>query len=74
MLGEMMASQLLHVMSGEVLGGGDPADLDFTGHPELGEYLIEKIFKPGRSMRWDDLLVSATGESLNPDYFAGQFL
>jgi len=73
-LGELMASQLLDHMARTVLKTDDPAGIDGVGRAELGHYLKEKIFKPGNSLRWDQLLIQATGESLNPKYFAEQFV
>jgi len=74
MLGELMASQLLDHVGKTVLKTDDPAGIDGVGRAELGHYLKEKIFKPGLSLRWDQLLIQATGESLNPKYFAEQFV
>jgi peptidyl-dipeptidase A len=74
MLGEMMASQLLDYAAKKIIKNGDPAGVDGIGQPELGRYLKEKIFEPGKSLRWDRLLIQATGESLNPKYFAEQFV
>ena len=69
-----VAGQLLNHMAKKILKTKDPAGLDLIGQPELGRYLKEKIFKPGKSLRWDQLLIQATGESLNPKYFAEQFV
>jgi peptidyl-dipeptidase A len=74
MLGELMASQILDHMSKTVLKTDDPVGIDGVERAELGRYLREKIFKPGKSLRWDQLLIQATGESLNPKYFAEQFV
>lgn len=74
MLGELMASQLLDHLAKKVLNTNDPSGIDGVGQAELGRYLKEKIFKPGKSLRWDQLLIQATGESLNPEYFAEQFV
>jgi peptidyl-dipeptidase A len=74
MLGELMASQLLDNLAKTVLKTDDPVGIDGVGRAELGHYLKEKIFKPGNSLRWDQLLIQATGESLNPKYFSEQFV
>jgi peptidyl-dipeptidase A len=74
MLGELMASQILDHMSKTVMKTDDPVGIDGVERAELGRYLKEKIFKPGKSMRWDQLLIHATGETLNPKYFADQFV
>jgi peptidyl-dipeptidase A len=74
MLGELMASQLLDYLARKILKTDDPAGIDCVGQAEVGRYLKEKIFEPGKSLRWDQLLIQATGESLNPKYFADQFV
>ncbi len=74
MLGQMMASQLIYHMAGQILKVNNVKEVDFLRHGELGAYLIEKIFKPGKRLRWDELLIEATGETLNPVYFRRQFV
>jgi len=71
MLGEMMASQLHAYLAKQL---GKDKDLTFVGQTEIGKFMKEKIFKPGKSLGWDDLLKSATAESLNPKYFSEQFV
>ncbi|WP_139491466.1 M2 family metallopeptidase [Brevibacillus dissolubilis] len=41
---------------------------------EAGQWLVEKIFKPGASFHWNTMLEKATGELLNPEYFVKQFV
>jgi peptidyl-dipeptidase A len=88
LLGEFMASQVRACLEREVLargpesGPGVTADkggiraggATMAGHPEVGRFLREKIFAPGKTYRWDDLLRRATGESLNPAHFVRQFI
>ena len=69
-----MVSQLMHHLGAKLLKTKAWSRVDYTGKPELGRYLKEKIFQPGKSLRWDELLRQATGESLNPKYFAEQFV
>lgn len=69
MLGNLLAAQLLYKMA-EKIGIDDPSKISFKNHPELGEYLKEKIFKYGKVYNWRDLIKKATGEPLNPEYFA----
>lgn len=69
MLGELMASQLLHYMAKNILHEDDIRKVTFYNQKEIGEYLRTKIYAPGKSLRWDDLLKNATGETLNPKYF-----
>ena len=75
MLGELMSSQLMHTLGVKVLK--DEAhwkEIDFVNRPEPGKWLRENIFKPGARYRWDELLIKATGENLNPEYFSQQFV
>ncbi|MEX2583215.1 MAG: M2 family metallopeptidase [Gemmatimonadota bacterium] len=63
LLGELMASQLTHAMHDSALA------------PELaGSFLRERIFAPGASLPWNDLLREATGEPLTGKYFVDQFV
>jgi len=71
MLGELMASQM-HAHLAKLIS--KDKDLTFVGQTEIGKFMKEKIFKPGKHLRWDELLKSATSESLNPKYFSEQFV
>ncbi|MBD3335140.1 MAG: peptidase M3A and M3B thimet/oligopeptidase F [Candidatus Eisenbacteria bacterium] len=69
--GEFMASQLRSWIDREVLAARDDT---LANRPEVGAFLRAKIFAPGTSLRWDELLRQATGESLNPAHFVRQFV
>ena len=66
-LGELMASQLLSYIQREIVDDGA-----FAGE-EVGNYLVEHIFKPGSRQNWNTTLERATGEPLNPEHFIRQF-
>lgn len=68
-LGEILASQITDYLNKNVSNGG----FVFVDNKKLGPYLKEKIFGPGSSLKWDDLVENATNEPLNPKYFAKQF-
>lgn len=69
LLGELMASQVsAHARRGV------PDGRSIAGHPEVGAFLRERIFAPGATLRWDQLLVHATGEELSPRYFVDEFV
>lgn len=69
LLGELMASQIAaHARRGV------PRGRSIAGHPEVGAFLREKIFAPGASLDWNELLVRATGEPLSPRWFADEFV
>ena len=70
LLGEMVASQLLHTLNTIVLPGEGPNAL--ISSPKVGGYLISRVFHPGASRPWEEWLQYATGEPLNPVYFIRQ--
>lgn len=69
-LGEMVASQLLHHLT-EVTLAGEEEDALVTS-PKVGAFMREKLFLPGALRPWNQWLEHATGEPLNPAYFARQ--
>jgi peptidyl-dipeptidase A len=68
-LGELMASQLLRYIHRAVVKSGS-----YVGNLQVGEFLVEKIFKPGARYPWNEMLKRATGEELRPEYFVEQFV
>ncbi|MDE0297313.1 MAG: M2 family metallopeptidase [Candidatus Poribacteria bacterium] len=74
LLGEIVASQLQHTIDRCVLGGAGVEKTGYVNQERVGEYLREKVFKPGRSVHWKELLVNATGEKLNPRCLADQLM
>jgi peptidyl-dipeptidase A len=63
--GELMASQLTAALQRDVGGLVDRRD--------AGAWLVDRIFRPGASKRWDHLLADATGEPLNVAHFVREF-
>ena len=70
LLGEMLASQLLHYIQKTVLAGEGAEAL--ISSPKVGEYMRESLFYPGALRPWEEWLENATGEPLRPSYFAAQ--
>jgi len=68
-LGELMASQLLSYIHTNVVRSES-----FVGNQPVGDYLVQKVFKPGARYDWNTMLVKATGERLNPEHFTAQFV
>lgn len=68
-LGELMASQLLNFIRSEIVKSDS-----YAGHPAVGQYLVEKVFKPGARYDWNTMLKRATGADLNPAHFIAQFV
>jgi peptidyl-dipeptidase A len=73
MMGQLFASQLHHAIARDVLNGTDPRTALYNDRPEVGRFLIEKVFTPGRTRDWDGLTLFATGERLSPKAFAEDF-
>jgi peptidyl-dipeptidase A len=71
MLGEIMASQLQHHILTEVTGGPD-AGMKFVSSPEVGAYLIQKLYRLGKSVDWRGAIQSATGAALNASAFVAE--
>jgi peptidyl-dipeptidase A len=68
-LGELMASQVLQFIHRNVVKKSS-----FVGNAEVGEFLVERIFKPGARYEWNEMLRIATGEPLNAEHFIEQFV
>ena len=62
LLGDMLASQL--AATAEKEHGG------LIGSREAGTYLVENLFRPGASLRWDEVIEKATGRALGAEDFA----
>ena len=74
MLGELTASQFHTYLLKHILDSHDPAVTTYVNHPEVGDYMKDRIFKPGSRYDWNGLLQAATGEPLNPAHFGEQFI
>ena len=72
MLANLMVSQVLHTIGTKILKTDNWTVIDFTGNKEAGRFMKEQIFRPGAKYNWNELIKRATGEYLNPDYFAKQ--
>lgn len=74
LMGELLASQLFHHIGKDVLKASDVYGQSFVGRKEVGEYLVARVFKPGMTLPWNDMIERATGEKLTPKYYAKQFV
>jgi peptidyl-dipeptidase A len=73
-LGELAASQLQYYIAKNILKQDKTGDVNFANRPEVGEYLKAKVFAPGASLRWDELMKYATGEPLSAKFFAEEYV
>jgi len=67
MMGELFASQVYHTLSKEVLKGTGASPV---GNEGVGTFLKERLFGRGRTLSWDDLTQSITGQRLNARAFS----
>ncbi len=74
LLGELLASQLHHHITHEVLKLESDKNVGYVGQKAVGMFLREKIFEPGATYRWNEMIEKATGEPLTPKYFVGEFV
>jgi peptidyl-dipeptidase A len=72
LLGEVMASQLQRAIQTQALGGGSDVWARYVSSPEVGRYLSERLFRPGRSRPWPETVRHATGSDLGPEAFLAE--
>jgi peptidyl-dipeptidase A len=72
MMGELFAAQVHHAVCRDALGGISPSKANYVGKKEVGAFMKEKVFAPGRSLGWNALTKHATGDDLNPKAFAAE--
>jgi peptidyl-dipeptidase A len=73
MMGELFASQVHHAIAREVMKGAEPESVIYVGNKGVGQFMKEKVFEPGRTLKWNALTRHATGAELNPKAFAADF-
>jgi peptidyl-dipeptidase A len=73
MMGEMFASQVHHAIARDVYKGVAPNEVVYNNNPKVGEFMRQRVFDPGRTLKWNDLTRHATGSDLSPDAFAQDF-
>ena len=54
--------------------GQDLEAVTFWNNQEAGEYLKNKIFKPGKQLAWNEMIREATGEILSAKAFVNQYV
>ncbi len=75
LLGEILASQIYYYLVTKILGKKKFSNKNcFYNCPLVGEYLRENYFEYGISLKWDEFIVTALKESLNPKYYAEQYV
>lgn len=71
-LGELTASQLESAIHRNLPERRE--ERSFVDQPAAGAWLREAVFEPGARRDWQETLMHATGEPLNPSHFMRQFV
>ena len=74
LMGELLASQLHYYMVKNIIKSKDFKNQSYAGNEEVGKFLIDNVFMPGRKYYWNDMIKKATGKKLTPSYYARQFI
>ena len=74
MLGELIASQINSYINMHVINDDGGCETRCIDNPDIGKYMINKLFKPGAHYSLSDWLINATGEDLSPEYFTYQYI
>jgi peptidyl-dipeptidase A len=74
MLGELLASQLHHHITHNIIKLKSDRNVSYIGRRELGDFLRKKVFEAGALYHWNEMIKRATGENLTPKYFVDQFV
>jgi peptidyl-dipeptidase A len=74
LMGELLASQLAATIGRTVLNSSDPFGEDFAGDPRIGQFFVDKVFRPGSRYQWNEMIEQATGEKLTAVHYARQFV
>jgi peptidyl-dipeptidase A len=72
MLGEMMASQLEAHLRDTVLGDGPGVDGRLVSSPEVGDFLVGRLYRSGRLHDWREALRRASGGALSAVAFVDE--
>jgi len=66
-LADLFAGQLQHYLENNYLNDNNRS---YQNNKAIGSYLVNRVYKNGDLVPWEQLIEQATGEPLNPSYFA----
>jgi peptidyl-dipeptidase A len=69
LMGELFAAQLHRAIVSNALHSTDPNAI-YVGNKAVGEFMKSKVYAPGRTLEWNEMIRQATGEPLSPKAFA----
>lgn len=70
MLGELFAAQLRATIKVMLKHEGPTSTMTLNGKKEVGQFLTEKVFKPGMTKPWPEFVMDATGQPLGISAYA----
>jgi peptidyl-dipeptidase A len=73
MMGEMFASQVHHALAQELFPGMPPSKVSYVGNKDVGEFFLQRVFRPGKTLSWNELTKHITGEELSAKALAEDF-
>ena len=73
LLGELLASQFYDSLEKLAENTGKKAEASYANRTDIGLFFRNEVFSAGSSLHWADMIRRATGESLDPMYYARQF-
>ena len=71
-MGELFASQMHHYIVENITRSGDMVFDSYTGCPDVGRWLTEKVFAPGKLYPWNEMITRAAGEPLTAAWWAAE--
>ena len=71
-LGELFSAQLRGALARQLGHTGPTSTVDYVDRKEIGAFLIDKVFKPGRATPWPEFVKVATGSSLGIDAYIAE--
>jgi peptidyl-dipeptidase A len=74
LLGELLASQIGYYSKTKILNKNDDENISYFGQINFGNWIKNEYFGLGGLYRWDEFIKIVTGEDLNPQYFANDFV
>lgn len=74
LLGEIFSAQLNNYLHQNILNSSDLWNNVLINKQEIGQYLINNLFRFGSSLHWKDVVKKSTGEELNTKYYKTIYL
>lgn len=73
LLGELFACQLHACVARDVLQSENAKSAVYWDNPKVGQYIQKHVFDQGKTLKWDEMILKATGKKLQSQDFANEF-